>query len=416
MNDVLYRILRFISRLILGILFIFSGFVKVIDPLGFTYKFTDYFEAFGFHFLVPLAFVLAIVVSVAELLMGVCLILKLKMKVTSWAVLAFMVFFTILTFIIALTNPVTDCGCFGDALILTNWQTFYKNLIFLIPTIILFWQRNNFTDRYNTQTEWLLVGALALAGIVLSVHCYKNLPLIDFRPYKTGANIVADMEVPEGAPSDEYKTTLIYEKDGMQQEFDAANVPWQDTTWKWIETKNELISKGYEPPIHDFSLTDADGNDVTYDMLSDENYSLLVISYHIEKSSDKGWKNVLAFVDSLTGKHPVTPYIMTASTEGVVKEFNQKYQHNIPVYNSDDIMLKTTVRSNPGVMLLKRGTIIGKWHYNNVPVENFGKQDLLGECIKYQQKKSNRKTVHAFLLFLMITVIVIEFTSGNKFE
>ena len=157
-------ILRNVARLLMASVFIFAGFVKLIDPLGLTYKFSDYFEAFHMDFLNPLALILAIVLSALELLIGLNLLLKIRMKETSWALLIFMVFFTCLTFVIAITNPVTDCGCFGDALILTNWQTFFKNIIFFIPTLIVFKQRERFIEIISPLIQWSFTAALLLTG------------------------------------------------------------------------------------------------------------------------------------------------------------------------------------------------------------------------------------------------------------
>ncbi|MDR2040627.1 MAG: DoxX family protein, partial [Bacteroidales bacterium] len=204
-----------ISRILLGIVFVFSGFVKGIDPLGSTYKFIDYFTAFNLSFLSPLAFILAILMNAAEFLIGVSLILRLRMKVSAWAVFLFMCFFTVLTFILALTNPVSDCGCFGDALVLTNWETFFKNLVLMALALIVFLYRKKYEPVYRPVTEWICVVLIAGVIIGISVYCYRHLPLLDFRPYSVGANIPQGMTIPDGMPTDEFKTTLYYEKDGV---------------------------------------------------------------------------------------------------------------------------------------------------------------------------------------------------------
>ena len=403
------KLISKISRILIGAVFIFSGFVKAIDPLGYTYKITDYFEAFHIDFLSVFSFTIAVCISAFELLIGLCLILRIRMRQTAWVLSGFMVFFTILTFVIALTNPVTDCGCFGDALILTNWQTFFKNILFLIPTAIVLWQRNNYDTRFGVVGEWAIVIGLFLIGVFISIHGYRNLPVIDFRPYEIGTYIPAAMELPEGAPVDEYETTMVYEKDGVQKEFAIEEIPWQDTTWKYVDRKTVLIKKGEEPPIHDFSLTAADGYEVTDDMLYDPDYSLLLVSYRVEKSSVKGWKNIKAFTDSLTA--PVKVYAMTSSLEQDVEELKNKTGIDYDFYTTDEITLKTMVRSNPGVILIKDGTVIGKWHYTNVPVKGFEDENLLSESLKYLNGKKEGLVIIGFFLFLAILIIVVEFST-----
>ena len=204
------KLLRLISRILVGIVFVFSGFVKAIDPLGSTYKFSDYFTAFGMGFLEPLAFPLAIFLSSAELIIGVTLLLSYRMKVMSWILLIFMSFFTVLTFILALTNPVTDCGCFGDALILTNWETFGKNVVIMAFTLIIFIYRKQYPEIRSAMVEWSVIVAFFLGSVFLSLYCYNNLPLLDFRPYSVGTNIPDAMTIPEDAPQAVYETRLYY--------------------------------------------------------------------------------------------------------------------------------------------------------------------------------------------------------------
>lgn len=365
------RIFRNIARFLMGIVFIFSGFVKAIDPLGSTYKFQDYFDAFGMEFLSPVALVLAILLSSAELIIGLSLFFKIRMKEAAWALLLFMSFFTILTFAIALTNPVTDCGCFGDAIILTNWQTFIKNLIFFIPTIIVFQHRNQYDHFFSDLVQWTIVLVLAIGTVLLSLHCYYNLPFIDFRPYHIGANIPASMEIPEGMPADEYETILIYEKDGVTEEFtlDSEVEPWNDSTWHWVETRNLLVKKGYEPPIHDFTLTSFEGIDITDSVLNNSGYTFLIIAYDLSKAKLKGLKKINEFV-RIAAQNNYSVFGMTSSMSEMVDEINEKVDPAFEFFITDNITLKTMIRSNPGLLLLQDGNIIGKWHYRNIPDES----------------------------------------------
>jgi hypothetical protein len=395
------KLVRNIARFLISLVFIFSGFVKAIDPLGFSYKLSDYFDAFGMDFLLPVTLVLTILISSGELLIGLNLFLKIRMKETAWALMIFMAFFTILTLVSALTNPVTDCGCFGDAIILTNWQTFYKNIIFLLPTLIVFHQRNKFLGSLSKAFEWSLTALLFLAGVFLSVYCLMNLPLIDFRPYKIGTTIAESMKVPEGMPHDEYETMLVYEKDGVRKEFTLTSPekPWSDSSWKWIETQNKLIKKGYQPPIHDFSLTSREGDDVTQQLLADEGYSLLVIAYDLEKANIKGIDRVNKLA-SEAAKAGYKVYGMTSSVDKVIDGFNAKYKPSYDFFTTDEITLKTMIRCNPGIMLIKEGIVIGMWHHRNLPDSRIVEKGGLSYSMLTMLQSMNER-------FLLIVVLFI---------
>ena len=354
------------ARILLGATFIFSGFVKGIDPWGSTYKFIDYFTAFNMLWMQPAAFTLAVLQNAVELVIGAALLLGLRMKETAWGAGLFMVFYTILTFILALTNPVSDCGCFGDALILTNWQTFYKNLVLMALAVIVFGYRKKYTPAFRPVGEWLWVTAIALVSVGINIHCYRHLPWIDFRPYHIGANIPQGMTIPEGAPADEYYSTVFLEKDGVIKEFPVNDYPWDDSTWIYRDTKTVLVKKGYTPPIHDFSITSADGNDITDDVLSDEGYTFLLVAPRLSKSSWKGLdkaSDIAAFSD----KHGYRFYCLTASPQSEIEDLKSQLGLKYEFCFTDEITLKTIIRANPGLVLLRNGTVVNKWHYNDMP-------------------------------------------------
>ncbi len=399
------RILRTFSRLFVGIVFLFSGFVKAIDPLGSTYKFIDYFEAFHLSFLEPIAFPLAILLGGAELVIGFCLFTRLRMQLASWLVLIFMAIFTPITLVLAINNPVTDCGCFGDAIILTNWQTFWKNIILLVFTLVVFLQRNNFGKQYEPFVEWMLASSFFLLTIAFSVYCYQHLPVLDFRPYKVGVNLPEGMAIPEDAEPNVYETILIYEKDGVQKEFTEENYPWQDTTWKWVETKSVLIKKGYEPPIHDFSITTPEGFEITDEFLQYQGNSFLIVAYDMAKANRKAFSD-LNEIALAADERNIPVYCLTSST---VEEIN-KVKSEIPlafeVYTADEITLKTIVRSNPGLLMLNDATITGKWHYNDLPdPQAIREKNLLSFGISELQKDRD-KSLTFLLLFLFLFAIV----------
>ena len=224
------HIIGSVVRTLLALTFLFSGFVKAVDPLGTVYKIEDYLKAFGgcFTDLLPLAGIAAVCLIGIEWLLGVCMLANIRTNITAWLSLVFYLFMTPLTCWIALTNPVSDCGCFGDALVLTNWQTFWKNVVLLALTITLLCCRKAIPQLWSWWMELCIVilGLSAVAGIM--GYSYTHLPPLDFRPYKVGNNIPELMEIPEGAPHDVYETTLIYEKDGIEQEFTLQNYPKGD--------------------------------------------------------------------------------------------------------------------------------------------------------------------------------------------
>lgn len=395
------NIISFISRLILGIVFIFSGFVKGVDPLGSTYKFTDYFNAFNIGFLEPFALVLAIILAAVEFSIGVSLLFRFRYRIGVWAVLVFMSFFTIITFILALTNPVSDCGCFGDAIIMTNWQTFFKNLI-LIPFVLhIFWFRASRKDVFTPPFSWLALMVFTLVFLGIEFHAYRHLPMLDFRPYSVGTNIPEKMSMPEGAPQDEFKTFLYYEKEGTVEEFTEDNFPWEDTTWTYVDSKHILVKKGYEPPIHDFTIVDETDTDITSALLSDEGYSFLLVAAHLE-DADTEALNYASRLAAWCGQAGHSFYCTTASGEQEIEEIRQTLDPAFGFHTTDEITLKTIVRSNPGLLLIKEGTILAKWAYRDFPdLEEF--EDILPSLMSNNRKASENRILGFFIvLFLLI--------------
>ncbi len=356
------KILLYISRLIVGIVFIFSGFVKAVDPLGTTYKFQDYFSAFNMNFLKDFSLLFAIILFTFEFLAGISVLFRLKLRTGSWIVMIMMAIFTPLTLILALTNPVSDCGCFGDAIHLTNWQTFIKNVILLVPALVVFIKRKEIASSMNHLRELSALAILALAILLFAAYNLKYLPVIDFLPYSKGTHIPDKMIIPEGKPPDKYETTFIYEKEGVTKEFTLENYPSDDTTWKFVDQKSTLVSKGYQPPIHDFFITTPDNIDITDQILASEDYILLMISKKLAEADpeklQKGFEVGEFCLNNRTGF-----YIVTASGADEISE----YSNGLTICQGDETTLKTVLRSNPGYMLLKKGTIIDKWSWANLP-------------------------------------------------
>jgi len=395
------KIIRIICRILTGMVFVFSGFVKAIDPLGSTYKFQDYFEAFNLEFLSGIAFPLAIILSTVELVIGLNLLTGIRMKLTAWLLLLFMAFFTILTFVLAIFNPVSDCGCFGDAVKLTNWQTFWKNVILLVPTLVVFWQRKQYKDLYAFHTEWVLSISFVLLGMLISTYCYHNLPLMDFRPYSTGTHIPDKMVVPEGMPADEYETILVYEKEGIKKEFTMENYPWQDTTWKWLETRQNLLSEGYEPPIHDFVISSETSGDITQEILNDPGYVFLIIAHDLSRTDRRAFDSLNKAAEEGRDRG-FKYYLVTSSTMEEITTFRESAKPAFEVCMADEITLKTIIRANPGIVLLRQGTILGKWHHRNFRAGDFRGQDPDWVVLDHQRKSMEWMRVALIVAGLML--------------
>ena len=354
------KYLKTISRIIVGLIFLFSGFVKIIDPLGTTYKFHDYLIGFELDFLIPIAFPLAIIMCAAEFLIGFGLFFNIKTKLSAWAVLFFMVFFTFLTFILAIKNNVSDCGCFGDAIILSNWETFFKNVIIMVFVAIIFYNRKKYKGLYSNKIEWLLVFGFTILTFGFEIYNYKHLPIIDFRPYKVGNHLPDLMEAP--APD----VTVIYKnKEGEKREFPMDNLPSADSGWEWLETKT---SKAEIPPVHDFEITNPADEKITDYVLENENYTFLLIAYQLDKANTKN-QTEINDIALYCDENNYDFLCLTSSNDNDIEEFINKNDPQYAFYNMDGITLKTIIRANPGLVILKKGTVIAKFHFNDLPSE-----------------------------------------------
>lgn len=364
-----------VFRIFTGAVFIYSGFVKGVDPTGSAIKFHDYFDTFHLGFLQFLALPLAFLLPLLEFLTGVSVLFRFRPKTGVTALFIFMLVFTPLTLILAVFNPVKDCGCFGDALVITNWQTFWKNVVLLIMAVYLFRNRKRLDPELLPSTQWASLAVFTLLFTWISVYSYRNLPLFDFRPYHAGASIPESMIIPEGAPEDVYETKLIYEKNGVKKAFDMDNFPWQDSTWTFVEQKTRLVSKGYEPPIHDFDIILPDGTDITRQLLHDHGYTFLLISHNIIKADTLGLKKAYLLALSAEEKH-YGFYLLTSSGDNDIRDVFASTGTEFPYANTDETTLKTIIRSNPGLLLLQNGVILKKWPYRKFP-----KPDILDHSV-----------------------------------
>lgn len=366
-NNKALHITGSVARTLLSLTFIFSGFVKAVDPLGTTYKIEDYLKAFGgfFNAFLPLAETAAWCLIAFEFVLGICLLCNIKTNWTSWLALLMMLFMTPLTLYIAITNPVSDCGCFGDAVVISNWTTFWKNIVLLALVIVLLATKRHIPQLLRWQAE-LGIAALALC-FVLSFMLYArlHLPVMDFRPYKIGNNLPELMEYPEDAEPDQYEVQFIYEKDGKQQTFTLDNYPKGDSTWTFVDQQSKLIRKGYEPPVHDFEIITLDGDDLTDDILSADK-AVLIVMYDLKKADTKQTGKIEDILeDALVDGHPC--YILTGSGEDDIVDFTQSTDKLSTDHfcQTDPVTLKTIVRANPGVVVLHKGTVVEKYNLRN---------------------------------------------------
>ncbi|MDX9729073.1 MAG: DoxX family protein [Bacteroidales bacterium] len=393
------KLLTRTARILTGLIFIFSGFVKGIDPMGTAFKLGDYFTAFNMDFLDGLALPLSLLLCLVEFVTGLMLLTGALVKPASWMAALFMALFTPLTLILAIYNPVSDCGCFGDAIILTNWQTFFKNVFITLLVVFVFIRRNDGTGVMPVKMGLNFTVAYIFFFLVFMRMNLTYLPALDFRPYKVGTNIAEAMTIPEDAEPDKYDIRFIYEKDGVQQEFTLNDYPANDTAWKFIDQKSVLISRGYVPPIHDFTLINREGVDMTEHVTRYEGDVVLMIARRLEKSDRDGLMKGYNTGMELQ-RHGKEFYIVTATApaeaEPLVTGFNALF--------ADEIMLKTVIRSDPGFILLHNGTIAAKWSYHNLPDQEEFRGDLNTLAIKSMKDFTGRLIMLIAILFIIFAV------------
>lgn len=356
----------YVARTVVGLTFILSGLVKAIDPLGTQYKIQDYLAAIPPSLSLPdmLTLLMSVSLSMVEFTLGAFMLTAISRRVTARLTLLFMVVMTAVTVWIYIADPVKDCGCFGDALILTNLETLLKNIVLLALAALVAWRPTHIGRLMSRSNQMLLGQMLMLTPVALSFWCLYDLPLIDFRPYHIGADIKAGMEIPEGAEQPVFDTTFIMEKDGERREFTLDNYP--DSTWTFVDSKTVTVKEGYVPPIHDFSITAADGEDITDMVLGREGYTFLLISPDLDKADDQNFGDIDQIYE-FCQDNSIPFYCLTASTEKSQQHWQNITGAEYPFCMTDATTLKTMIRSNPGLMLLEKGVVRGKWSHNRLP-------------------------------------------------
>lgn len=352
-----------LARIIVGLLFIISGLIKLNDPVGFGFKLQDYFapEVLNLEFLMPFALPMALILVIVEVLLGVALLLGYLKRLTVWLLMLMIVFFTFLTFYSAYFEKVTDCGCFGDAIPLTPWESFYKDVILLILIIILLVGQRYIQPIFAKGTRSILIMVTLVFCLGLGYYVLQHLPVIDFRAYKIGKNIKEGMEVPEDAPKPVYEYRWKFNVDGVEEVI-VTQGDYPSVEGEFIDVDTKLIKKGYEPPIHDFSI-ERDDEDYTGEFLEKENL-IVIIAYSLGNTEHAGYPAIKGITDMALEKgYEVIG--LSASSQERTEELIAKHDLNFQFYFCDETTLKTIVRSNPGILELNRGTIKQKFHWND---------------------------------------------------
>ena len=356
-----------LCRIIVALTFIFSGFVKAIDPIGLQYKLQDYLGAIGIPGFLPnwMLLIMAVLLAAVEFCMGIFLLFAIQRRLISKLIVVFMSIMTLITVWLVVANPVKDCGCFGDALHLTNTETLVKNIILLGCSIVIM-QRPLAMFRFISESnQWIVINYTIVFIFVSSGLSLYYLPLFDFRPYRIGTNIPRGMEIPKDAEQPLFETTFIMEKGGQRKEFTLNDYP--DSTWKFIDSKTVQVKEGYIPPIHDFSIADRKtGKDLTDSVLRHKGYTFLLIAPYLERADDSNFGDIDQLYE-YAQTYNIPFYCLTASTAKAIQRWRDITGAEYPFCITDETTLKTIVRSNPGLLLLKDGTIINKWSHNQLP-------------------------------------------------
>ncbi|KQN28606.1 DoxX family protein [Pedobacter sp. Leaf41] len=364
-----------ISRIFVGVLFIFSGLIKANDPLGFGYKLQEYFEVFHLNFLSGAATGIAILLCTLEIILGALLLLGFWSKKVAWGLLVLIIFFTLLTFVSAAFKVVTSCGCFGDAIPLTPWQSFSKDLILLALILVIFFNKHHIKPIFTKLAVQRNIAILiTLVALGFGIFTYNVLPIIDFLPYKVGVHIPSQMIIPPGEKPDEYEIMYHLVNKKTKEEKDMSDKAylkteiWKDNNWEIVgEPVQRLVKKGYEPKIKDLKITDASGTDYTKELIENPYYSLIFVAYDLKNANQAAVGKLNALAINATQQFNIRTVLLTANSAQDAEAFIKKNNLFSEVFYADAVPLKSMVRANPGVLLLKNGVVINKWHYHNVP-------------------------------------------------
>ena len=392
-------------RIVLGLTFILSGFVKAIDPLGTQYKIEDYLGVLSLGGMLPDFVTLgtSVAISAIEFTLGVLLLFAISRRVISKVTLVFMTIMTLITAWLYIANPISDCGCFGDAIHLTNGETLLKNVIMLVMTAVVVYKPRDMIRTLSNGNSTIVINYSVLFILLYAAYSLYMLPQFDFRPYHIGANIEEGMKIPEGAPQPEFETTFLMKKDGQTKEFTLENYP--DSTWEFVDSKTIMVKEGFVPPIHDFSILSLNGDDLTEDILQQKGYTFLLIAPYLEKADDSNFGPIDQIYE-YAEEYGYKFYCLTASGKQAIARWQDMTGAEYPFYNTDAVTLKTIIRSNPGMLLLKDGTVIQKWSHNELPNDSELYAPLDQLTIGTQKATSDTRMILKLLMLFILPLIV----------
>jgi uncharacterized membrane protein YphA (DoxX/SURF4 family) len=363
-----------VCRILVGVLFIFSGLIKINDPLGFSYKLEEYFDVFHTPFLKSFSLVIAVLLCVLEIIFGFALLIGVRSVKVAWGLLLLVVFFGFLTFYSAYFNVVQTCGCFGDAIPLTPWQSFSKDMFLLVLVLVLFFNRRRIQPLFKAKTgDYLLISAIGIS-LCIGLYTYNFLPFIDFLPYKVGANIPDEMKTPPGAKPDEYELTYHLKNKKTGEVKDMNNTDylksdiWKDNNWVVIGTpQSRLVKRGFTPKIRDLEILDGQGNNFTKDIVSNPGNNLIIVAYDLSATDEGAINKLNALAINLSQNLNTRTILLTSNSAKDAEAFSKEHHLVCEVFFADEVPLKTMIRSNPGLFLLKKGTVLNKWHFHSLP-------------------------------------------------
>jgi uncharacterized membrane protein YphA (DoxX/SURF4 family) len=361
------KLLLNLLRILVGVLFIFSGLIKANDPLGLSYKMDEFFEVLHLTFLSPFSLVYSVTMNTFEIVAGVAVLLGYRMRIFSVLLLLLISLFTFLTAYALFSGTIRECGCFGDCIKLSATETFWKDVALFVMILVIFIYRKRIQPVWGDKPSNALMIASLAGSLGLQWYTLAHLPIVDCLGYKVGNNIPEKMKLPPGATPDVFETVLIYKKDGKEKEFTADNYPWSDSTWVFADRKDKLIKEGSgEPPVKDFILTDMDGVNQTQAILSEAQPVYLFLVQNVKKAG-RGWDKKMQALQQQFKEGKVYIYGVTASSKEDIAAFSKEHGLQFPFVQMDGTAIKTAGRSNPCLILLEKGTIKGKWHYNDIP-------------------------------------------------
>lgn len=396
-----------VARVILGLTFVFSGFVKAIDPMGSVYKLTEYFSSFGWDVSINLTQLLSIAQSSFEFALGILLLLNIWHRFVILVVFAFMLFMAPFTLYISIANPVSDCGCFGDVLQISNWQTFFKNLVLLLFSGLLIFEKSQQYKIFGERTSrWTVTWSLIFSALI-SVYSFMYLPVIDFGLYKQGSDLKVLTTLPEGAVRDSFEYRFLYQKEGIISSFSMDSVPDESQGWEYVKREQVLINAGEKPLIEDFVFNDADNNNVSEEIIGDTSYVFLFISPKLE-TSDIDYIDNVGIAYRFAEKNGYRFFGLTSSGAEAIDEWKYEYDIDLTFLTADDKLLGAMIRSNPGIIVLKNGVIVKKWAYRSIPEK----------IVDLKQVKQSEFRIIMFLLVLFVIPLIFFYLlhTGHKFH